>query len=76
MQVTAVATPRQPDWRWRIVNNAGEIIEESHQVYPSVAAALAKGTKRLVAMNTVDRSERRALTRRTPQFGRRPKRRT
>jgi hypothetical protein len=28
MQVTAVTTPGRPDWGWRIVNNAGEIIAE------------------------------------------------
>ena len=29
MQVTAFLTPQEPDWRWRIVNYAGETIEES-----------------------------------------------
>jgi hypothetical protein len=42
MQVTAVATPCLPGWRWRILSNAGEVIVESHQLYPSIAAALAK----------------------------------
>ena len=58
MQVSAVLTPGQPDWRWRIINNAGEIVEESHEGFPSMAMAIAKGTGRLEAMNTVDRSER------------------
>jgi hypothetical protein len=56
--VTAFSTPTDPSWRWRIVNYAGEIIEESREAFPSIAAAVAKGTKRLVQMNVVDRSER------------------
>jgi hypothetical protein len=52
------ATPGRPDWRWRIVNDAGEILEESDEGFPSVAMAIAKGTERLEVMNTVDRSER------------------
>ena len=56
MQVAAFSTPDQPDWRWRIVNYAGEVIEESGQGFPSIAVAVAHGTKRLVEMNVVDRS--------------------
>ena len=63
MQVTAMSTPGQPDWRWRIVNNAGEIIAESRRRYPSIAAAIAVGTKRLQAMKEVDTSQRSAPTR-------------
>src|SRR3989442_1222645 len=29
MQVVAFSNPSQPDWRWRIVNYAGEMVEES-----------------------------------------------
>jgi hypothetical protein len=56
MQVTAFSTPLRPDWRWRIVNYAGEILEESRDSYPTIASAVAKGTQRLVQMNVVDRS--------------------
>jgi hypothetical protein len=56
-------TPGQPDWRWRIVNNAGEIIAESRRQFPTIAAAIADGTKRLNAMSEVDKSQRPALTR-------------
>ena len=56
MQVTAFSTPSCPEWRWRIVNYAGEIIEESHDLFPTISAAVASGTKRLVQMNVVDRS--------------------
>jgi hypothetical protein len=56
VQVSAVLTPGRPDWRWRIINNAGEIVEESDEGFPSMAMAIAKGTERLEAMNTVDRA--------------------
>jgi hypothetical protein len=56
MQVAAFSTPTSPDWRWRIVNYAGEIIEESRETFPTIATAVAHGTRRLVQMNVVDRS--------------------
>jgi len=56
MQVTAFNSPSRPDWRWRIVNYAGETIEESRDTFPSISDAVARGTKRLVEMNVVDRS--------------------
>ncbi len=57
MQVTAFSTPSRPNWRWRIVNYAGETIEESREEFPTISAAVARGTRRLVEMNVVDRSE-------------------
>ena len=56
MQVTAFSNPACPEWRWRIVNYAGEIVEESRELFPTISAAVASGTKRLVQMNIVDRS--------------------
>ena len=56
MQVAAFSTPTSPDWRWRIVNYAGEIIEESRETFPTIYSAVAHGTRRLVQMNVVDRS--------------------
>ena len=56
MQVTAFSTPTQPDWRWRILNYAGEIIEESRDRFPTIAAAVARGTARVAEMGVVDRS--------------------
>jgi len=56
MQVTAFCTPDAPDWRWRIVNYAGETLEESNETFPSISAALANGTARLVKLNVVDQS--------------------
>ena len=56
MQVTAFSTPGRPEWRWRVVNYAGEIIEESSTSFPTIAAALARGTERLGQMEADDRS--------------------
>jgi hypothetical protein len=56
MNVAAFKTPMDPAWRWRIVNYAGETIAESHDRFPSLAAALAQGAQKLAAMNVVDRS--------------------
>ena len=57
MQVTAISSPNRPEWRWRIVNYAGDVIEESADVFGSIAAAVAQGSARLVKLNIVDRSE-------------------
>jgi hypothetical protein len=56
MQVTAFSTPADPEWRWRIVNYAGEVLEESYESFPTIAAAVAEGNARLTALNVVDRS--------------------
>lgn len=57
MQVAAVARAQDRGWRWRIVNYAGEMIEESNDVFATIAAAVAQGSERLVALNVVDRSD-------------------
>jgi hypothetical protein len=57
MQVTAISNPRHPLWRWRITDYAGELIEESRDGFATIAAAVAAGTKRMVRMNVVDRSD-------------------
>jgi hypothetical protein len=56
MQVVAFSTPQNPLWRWRIVNYAGELIEESRETFPTIAGALAQGGKRLRRMDVVDNS--------------------
>ena len=61
MNVVAFSTPRRPDWRWRIVNYAGEIVEESEASFPTIGNACAEGAKRLEDMNAIDRSTRPAL---------------
>lgn len=54
MYVTAFSSPRRPEWRWRITDGAGQIIEESRRGFGSIAAAVAAGTGRLVSLNIVD----------------------
>jgi hypothetical protein len=71
MQVAAVSTPESPDWRWRIINYAGEIIEESRETYPTIVSAVADGTKRLVQMNVVDNSVVARVSRSTSHLRRR-----
>ncbi len=56
MQVVAVSTPAQPGWCWRIVNYAGEVVEESSRTFRTIAGAVAEGTVRLGELNIVDRS--------------------
>jgi hypothetical protein len=51
MQVTAISTPRQPNWRWRITEDTGELIEESRDDFATVAAAVAAGTKRMLGLH-------------------------
>jgi hypothetical protein len=55
MQVAAFTTPMSPDWRWRIVNYAGEVIEESRETFATIATAVAHGARRLAELNVVDR---------------------
>ncbi|PYN96432.1 MAG: hypothetical protein DMD91_21615 [Candidatus Rokuibacteriota bacterium] len=56
MHVYAVCTPRDKGWRWRIMNAAGECVEESRARFASISVAVAEGSRRLAAMKTVDRS--------------------
>src|SRR6266705_2099508 len=56
VQVAAFSTPSDPRWRWRIVNYAGELVEESRDTFPSIAGALEQGEKRLRALDVVDTS--------------------
>ena len=59
MQVAAIATPRDNFlWRWRIVNYAGEVVEESRETFPTIASAVQHGSKRLEQMDVVDNSVR------------------
>jgi hypothetical protein len=57
VQVTAFCTPARPDWRWRIVSYAGEVVEESYETFRSIAAAVAKGTERMLELNVVDQQD-------------------
>jgi hypothetical protein len=64
MQVAAIAKAQERGWRWRIVNYAGDVIEESTDIFGSIAAAIAQGTARLGSLNLIDRSEPTRLWRR------------
>jgi hypothetical protein len=54
MQVVAFSTPAHPDWRWRIVNYDGAMVEESYETFPSIATALSDGAQRLNKLDAVD----------------------
>ena len=56
MQVLAISTPHTPLWRWRIINYAGELVEESRETFSTIAGALEQGSKRLQQMHVVDNS--------------------
>ncbi|MBI2202478.1 MAG: hypothetical protein HYU41_01295 [Candidatus Rokubacteria bacterium] len=58
MQVVAFSTPSRPEWRWRIVNYAGETIEESRETFPSISSAVTEGTRRLQQIDEPDQSVR------------------
>jgi hypothetical protein len=66
MQVGAISTPGGSDWRWRIVNYAGETVEESPRArtFSTIAQAVQDGTRRLRQMD-VDRSTPRGSYRST-----------
>jgi hypothetical protein len=53
VQVSAIATPRQPGWHWRITGYNGETLEESHEKFATISAAVAAGTQRLVELSAV-----------------------
>jgi hypothetical protein len=63
MNVIAVSTPDHADWHWRIVNEQGEAVEESHTAFPTIASAVAEGRERL------RRSEVRDPILRRPRWG-------
>ncbi len=54
VDVVAISTPQDAGWRWRIVNYAGEVIEESHSLFSSIRSAVAEGAQRLHEMNVAD----------------------
>ena len=57
VQVAAVSTPEDGSrWRWRIVNYAGEVIEESSGTFPTIGTAVEHGSKRLSQIDVVDNS--------------------
>jgi hypothetical protein len=47
VRVYAVSSPRRPDWRWRIVDTEGQMLEESSTSYPTIALAMAAGAEQV-----------------------------
>jgi hypothetical protein len=70
MQVTAFSTPAQPSWRWRITKFSGDVIEESRDVFRTIAVALDAGRTRLGQMEAEDAPESRGWGQ-LPAWGRR-----
>ena len=56
MQVLAFCTPARPEWRWRIVNYEGEMVEESYETFPSIVTAVTAGTLRMDEMTVKDQT--------------------
>jgi hypothetical protein len=55
VNVVAFSTPPVSAWRWRIVDAAGETLEESSTSFATIAAAMAAGTERLQVRTELDR---------------------
>ncbi len=55
MNVFAFSTPRAAEWRWRIVDQWGDTLEESSEQFPTIAEALAAGTEQLQVRRDRDR---------------------
>jgi hypothetical protein len=57
VQVVAVSAPQDHSlWRWRIINYAGKVVEESRESFSTIATAVKHGSKRLGQMDVVDTS--------------------
>jgi hypothetical protein len=54
----AFSSPARPEWRWRIVNNDGGLVEESRQVYLSIESATTEGRDRMRELDRKDLTER------------------
>jgi hypothetical protein len=51
VNVLAYSTPGSPDWRWRIVDYAGETVAESSRTFTTIADAVTAGREHLSRMN-------------------------
>ena len=54
MDVVAISIPSEDGWRWRIVNYAGEVVEESRNLFSTIKSAVTEGGQRLHEMNVTD----------------------
>ena len=68
MQVLAFCTPMRPEWRWRIVNYSGEMVEESYETFRSIAIAVTEGTRRMDELNVKDLADRTRTFVRSPSY--------
>ena len=60
MDVLAFSTPAHPQWRWRIVDLSGDIVEESYEAYGSIAAAVGAGALRVDELTRRELAQRNA----------------
>jgi hypothetical protein len=51
MNVFAFSTPSRPEWRWRIVDYSGGMVEESFETFASIASAVSDGARRLAKLS-------------------------
>ena len=63
MDVLAISTKK--GWCWRIVDHAGEVVEQSGDAFATIGAALASGAERLPAIDVAP-TVTRDWTRSTP----------
>ena len=45
--VVAISAPEHSGWKWRLVNAVGEPLMESQGSFPTIAAAVAEGQRRM-----------------------------
>jgi hypothetical protein len=55
VNVVAFCSPRRPEWRWRIVDQTGDVLEESSTSFATIAEATAAGTEQLERRRERDR---------------------
>jgi len=55
VNVLAFSTPAKTEWRWRIVDQRGDILEESSARFPTIADAIAAGTEQVEVRRDGDR---------------------
>jgi hypothetical protein len=63
MNVFAFSTPRSAEWRWRLVDHDGAMLEESSSRFPTMQEALAAGTEQLQIRRDRDRPRPAVATR-------------
>jgi len=68
MDVVAISIPAERGWRWRIVDDAGAVVEQSPDTFATIAAALVSGAGRLPALDVAPPAVMRAWRRSTPRL--------